>query len=121
MEFKSFIFNNEFEEEQEEIQNDFWVKFCVFTDTLKIELCFYDFTTVKKYQWELLINAVKNNLYYGLDFCKSNGNVSITTNGDYTKFCVSKHGAGGDGEMLMTVKNSVCLPEFMKIFDRFKK
>jgi len=122
MDFKSFIFNNDFDSDSdsESKDNNFLVKFCISSENLNTVLIFSDFTVITKDQWRELVDAIENNTYYCLNFCKSNGGVFIITNGDTTEFKVLKYGCGGDGEISVNVKNHICLNEFKKIYNKFK-
>lgn len=54
-------------------------------------------------KWIKLHNAAKNHGHYKIVTCMSNGEVSIEIDDETIDFHTSKYGAGGDGEITVTL------------------
>lgn len=76
---------------------------------------FSDSSVINKNKWESFLSAMENGSPAEIVYCNSNGEVSISTKNDFTTFTVGKYGAGGDGQISVTLANNVCLSEFKKM------
>jgi hypothetical protein len=101
-------------------EDDFFVKFYFTYSNVTFEVFLTDFSVINKKDWENLINCVEFNKYCDLNFCNSNGNVSISTKNNFTTFSVSKYGAGGDGAINFKLENNLCLDAFKQVLAVFQ-
>ncbi len=101
--------------------DDFIVTFSFLTHNphLNISIVLSDFSVITKNDWQRLVTSTENNEIFTLNFCTSNGNVSICTKIGFTYFTVGKYGAGGDGEMTFKLENKLCIDAFKTVLNVF--
>ena len=88
---------------------------------VKCNVHFGDPTEKNIEKWNNFLDAVRNDLYYNLQFCNSNGEVQMTTDNGMVKFIISKYGAGGDGRSVIKVKNGYCINAISLAIDEIEK
>jgi len=95
------------------------VTYMIDRDQLTIDLTYYSDTHITAEKYLALINAIKDSQDYELTYCDSNGYVAIHNNAvsSLVEFYISKHGAGGDGEMKISMPNMNCVHSFEFVYD----
>ena len=85
-------------------EDTYVVTFTIERDGLVVVINFFDPDSAAPEDW----NALLEPGWHSLDFCTSNGNVSVSSSKGMITFEVSKHGAGGDGAITVTAPVAAC-------------
>jgi hypothetical protein len=91
---------------------------CVLATGAKMSF-FIDPTTTEPAEWLALAEAIKANKPFQISTCMSNGDVSVEHANGEVVFRTHKAGAGGDGDLKVTLPASQCLAALEKCAKAF--
>lgn len=71
-------------------------------------------------RWEQVVENIKTNKPFKMEFCVWNGDVSVIGDGSSIEFTTSRHGSGGDGSCSFDVPYDMCLEAFEQACEKLK-
>ena len=93
---------------------DEFPEFIITSGGMTATVCYSDPSACSQAQWECLFDGER----CCLEFCESNGLVSLASDGEEVTFDVAKAGSGGDGSITITVPFASCAEAFQVCLQR---
>lgn len=76
---------------------------------IRVSIVYSDIGVIPLSNWQGFLEAVQDGSSDIVEFCDANGHVYIETDESRVTFCCGKSGAGGDGEIEVSVPATACI------------